>query len=59
DSVTNKILELEHGKAMLYKGNYSYFREEKAKNVQIYEKHYKDQQKEIRRIEAYIALQRK
>ena len=59
DSVTNKILELEHGKAMLYKGNYSYFREEKAKNVQIYEKHYKDQQKEIRRIEAYTALQRK
>ncbi len=59
DSVTNKTLEIENGRGTFYKGNYSYYTEEKVKNAEIYEKHYRDQQKEIRRIEAYIALQRK
>ena len=59
DRVTTKTLEIENHKAKIYNGNYSYYAEKKKKDREIQEKHYKDQQKEIARIEAYIANQRK
>ncbi len=59
DRVTTKTLEIENHKAKIYNGNYSYYAEKKKTDREIQEKHYKDQQKEIARIEAYIANQRK
>ena len=59
DSVTNKTLELEYGKGKLYNGNYSVFAAKKAADREIAERHYKNQQKEIARIEAYIEQQRR
>lgn len=58
DRVTNKILEIEHLHAKLYNGNYSRYIEQKEADRTTYEKHYKLQQREIARIEAYIAQQR-
>ena len=59
DKVTNKTLEIENHKGKLYNGNYSFYSAQKKKDREVQEKHYKDQQKEIARIEAYIANQRK
>ncbi len=58
DRVTNKTLELEHTKSRLYKCSYSQFVEEKQKWRAEQEKKYQLQQKEIARLEAYIAQQR-
>ena len=59
DSVTNKTLEVENTHGRLYNGNYSRYVEMKAADREIQEKHYKNQQKEIARIEAYIEQQRR
>ena len=58
DRVTNKTLELEHTRSRLYKCAYSQFVEEKKKWRAEQEKKYQLQQKEIARLEAYIAQQR-
>lgn len=58
DRVTNKTLTLEYGKAKLYRGGYTATLEQRRIDREIAEKHYKDQQKEIARQEAYIAQQR-
>jgi len=58
DRVTNKTLELEHTRSRLYKCPYSRFVEEKQKWRAEQEKKYQIQQKEIARLEAYIAQQR-
>ena len=58
DRVTNKTLAVENHKAKLYNGNYSKSMEQRRIDREIYEKHYKNQQKEIARQEAYIAQQR-
>lgn len=58
DRVTNKTLDLEHTKAKLYKCAYSQYVEEKQKWRAEQEKRYQLQQKEIARLEAYIAQQR-
>lgn len=58
DRVTNKTLEIEHLRAKLYNGNYSAYTELKNSDRITYEKHYKLQQREIARLEAYIAQQR-
>ena len=58
DRVTGKTLALEYGKAKLYNGNYTASVEQRRIDRQIAEKHYRDQQKEIARQEAYIAQQR-
>jgi len=58
DKVTNKTLELEHTKSKLYKCAYSQFVEEKKIWRAEQEKKYQLQQKEIARLEAYIAQQR-
>ena len=59
DKVTTKTLEIENTHAELYSGNYSRFVELKREMREIQERHYKNQQKEIARIEAYIEQQRR
>ncbi len=59
DRVTTKTLEIENTHAELYNGNYSRFVELKREMREIQERHYKNQQKEIARIEAYIEQQRR
>ncbi len=58
DRITNKTLAVEHRKAKLYNGNYTRSMEQRKFDREIYEKHYREQQKEIARQEAYIAQQR-
>ena len=59
DRVTNRTLEIENRHATLYNGNYTRYVELKAENREIRERQYKNQQKEIARIEAYIEQQRR
>ena len=58
DHVTNKTLALEYGRAKLYNGGYTASIEQRRVDREIAEKHYRNQQKEIARQEAYIAQQR-
>ncbi len=59
DRVTNKTLEIENAHAKLYQASYSGYRELKKTEREIQERHYKNQQKEIARIEAFIAQQKR
>ncbi|MBE6637532.1 MAG: ABC-F family ATP-binding cassette domain-containing protein [Ruminococcaceae bacterium] len=59
DAVVNRILEIEHGKGKLYAGSYTAYVKQKEVDREIEERHYKNQQAEIRRIEAYIEQQRR
>ena len=59
DRVTNKTLAIEHCRAKLYSGGYSQTIKQREIDRSLQEKHYKDQQKEIARQEAYIAQQRR
>ncbi len=58
DKVTNKTLAIENTHAKLYSGNYTKSMAQREVDREIYEKHYREQQKEIARQEAYIAQQR-
>ena len=58
DRVTNKTLCIQNHHAKLYNGNYTASMEQRRIDRALEEKHYKDQQKEIARQEAYIAQQR-
>ena len=58
DRVTNKTLCIQNHRAKLYNGGYTKSMEQRRIDREIQEKHYKDQQKEIARQEAYIAQQR-
>ncbi|MBQ8005547.1 MAG: ABC-F family ATP-binding cassette domain-containing protein [Clostridia bacterium] len=58
DRVTNKTLLVEHNRAKLYAGGYTASMEQRRIDREIAERHYKNQQKEIARQEAYIAQQR-
>ncbi len=59
DRITTKILEIENHKSKIYNGNYSFYVGQKKIDREIQERHYKNQQKEIARIEAYIEQQRR
>lgn len=59
DKVTDRTLEIENTHAELYNGNYTRYLALKAENREIRERQYKNQQKEIARIEAYIEQQRR
>ncbi|MBR4798885.1 MAG: ATP-binding cassette domain-containing protein [Clostridia bacterium] len=59
DKVTNRTLEIRKGLSRIYDGNYSTFREKRKKLDETQLKHYELQQKEIARLEAFIANQRK
>ncbi len=58
DRVTNKTLSIEYCQARLYNGGYTKSMEQRRIDREIAERHYKNQQKEIARQEAYIAQQR-
>ncbi len=58
DRVTNKTLCIENNRARLYNGGYTKAMEQKRVDREIEERHYKNQQREIARQEAYIAQQR-
>lgn len=57
--VTNCTLEIEGCKAKLYRGNYDHYITEKKREREVQEHQFKEQQKEIARIEAYIEQQRR
>ena len=58
DRVTNKTLQIRRGRARLYNGNYTASMAKRKADDEIAEHHYRVQQKEIARQEAYIAQQR-
>jgi len=58
DRVTNKTLIMENKRAKLYSGGYSVATAKRREEQEIQMRHYKNQQKEIARQEAYIAQQR-
>ncbi len=58
DKVTNKTLVIENKRAHLYNGGYTKSMSQRKADLEIAERHYKNQQKEIARQEAYIAQQR-
>ena len=59
DRTTNKTLWLRYGKARLYNGSYSRCKEQSESEAAALEKKYKEQQKEIARIQANIEFQRR
>ncbi|MBE6724672.1 MAG: ABC-F family ATP-binding cassette domain-containing protein [Ruminococcaceae bacterium] len=59
DRVTTKTLDVENGRAKLYRAKYSDYVELKKKDRAEQEKKYNLQQKEIARLEAYIEQQRR
>lgn len=59
DNVTNHTIEIEHTTCMMYSGGYSEFKKKKKKLQEDQMKHYELQQKEIKRLEDFIANQRK
>lgn len=58
DRVTNKTLCIQNRHAKLYAGGYTACMAQRETDRTLAEKHYRDQQKEIARQEAYIAQQR-
>ena len=59
DKVTNKTIEIEHGKSRMYVGSYSEFIEKKQKILEEQKAHYEQQMKEIHRIEGIVEQQRR
>ena len=59
DRTTTETLEIENTHGTIYKGAYTEFKEKKKKLLEDAAKHYDLQQKEIARLEAFIANQRK
>ena len=59
DKTTTHTLEIENCESAMYSGGYSVFAEKKRKLREDAIKHYNLQQKEIARIEAFVANQRK
>ncbi len=59
DKTVDSILEIENGKSKLYRGNYTSYVSQKKTDREIEERHYRNQQKEIKRIEAYIEQQKR
>ena len=59
DAVTDKTVEIEHGKCMTYKGAYSEFIKKKQAYEQALENKYQNDIKEIHRIEGIIEQQRR
>lgn len=54
DHIVDSVYEIEYGALTCYKGNYTSFVEQKKKNFELASKRYRQQQKEIERIEALI-----
>lgn len=54
DKVTTKIINIEQGRAKVYKGNYSFYVQEKAAFMEQMWKNYKAQERKIKRMEDQI-----
>lgn len=52
DNVVTRIIEIENGKVNFYKGNYSYYVEEKERRLQSQAEQYEQQQKKIQQLDA-------
>ena len=59
DAVTNKTVEIEHGRGTVYKGAYSVFIEKKQAHEKALENKYRNDMKEIKRIEGIIEQQKR
>ena len=59
DNVTNKTIELEHEKVMMYKGNYTEFKNKKKAYVESLTNKYENDLKEIKRIEGIVEQQKR
>lgn len=59
DSVTNKTIELEHQKTMMYKGNYTEFKKKKQAYEDSLKNKYENDIKEIKRIEGIVEQQKR
>lgn len=59
DNVTNKTVELEHGKICSYKGNYSEFVKKKEAEEEALKNKYENDLKEIKRIEGIVEQQKR
>ena len=59
DAVTNKTVEIEHGRCITYKGAYSEFIKKKQAVIEAQKNQYLNDMKEIRRIEGIIEQQRR
>lgn len=54
DRTAEVVYELEHGHLTRYPGNYTHYKKEKRKNLQIQKKAYEKQQEEIKHLEELI-----
>ncbi|HEY0461607.1 MAG TPA: ABC-F family ATP-binding cassette domain-containing protein [Pyrinomonadaceae bacterium] len=54
DRTTNKIIEIENGRAVSYKGNYSQFLVERAERREIQQREFENQQAYIKNTEAFV-----
>ncbi|MBU5256016.1 ribosomal protection-like ABC-F family protein [Tissierella praeacuta] len=54
DNVVNRIFHLENLKLNIYNTNYTNFMDRRKKELELYKKHFEDQQKEIKRQEEII-----
>ena len=54
DRTTNKIIEIENGRAVSYKGNYSQFLVEREERREIQRREYENQQSYIKNTEAFV-----
>lgn len=59
DNVTNKTIELEHEKIMMYKGNYTEFKNKKKAYIESLKNKYENDLKEIKRIEGIVEQQKR
>ena len=59
DNVTNKTIELEHNRAMVYKGSYSEFVKKKESMNESLKNKYEHDLKEIKRIEGIVEQQKR
>ncbi len=59
DKTTNKTLHIQHTRARLYQGSYSACKKQQEDECASLEKRYKEQQKEIAKIQANIDFQRR
>ena len=59
DKTTNKTLHIQYGRARLYNGSYSICKKQQEEECAALEKRYKEQQKEIAKIQANIEFQRR
>ncbi len=55
DQTVDKIVEVDQGRLIDYRGNYSHFQEEKEKRIQLAQAAYDKQQLEIKRLNTFIA----